>query len=133
VSGLFGAVFLVDQAKDLEEIITRLKLPAETIKKLDPEEFDLFTSWTENILTRNIQPEEKNEVVTILQETRPEEVEQMISNVERVLKKTYKDAEIKGIEQGILLVARQMLLEGEDVEKIIRYTGLSMEAIEQLQ
>jgi predicted transposase/invertase (TIGR01784 family) len=141
LSGLFGAVFLVDQAKDLEEIITRLKLLAETIKKLDPEEFELFTSWTENILTRNIQPEEKNEVVTILQETRPEEVEQMISNVERVLKKTYKDAEIKGIEQGIekgieqgiLLVARQMLLEGEDVEKIIRYTGLSMEAIEQLQ
>ena len=41
----------------------------------------------------------------------------MISNVERVLKKTYKDAEKhgiaqgieQGIEQGILKVAKQML------------------------
>jgi predicted transposase/invertase (TIGR01784 family) len=105
----------------------------ETIKKLDPEEFDhLFTSWTENILTRNIQPEEKNEVVTILQETRPEEVEQMISNVERVLKKTYKDAEIKGIEQGVTKVAQQMLLEDVDIEIIKRCTGLSDEEIEKL-
>jgi len=47
-------------------------------------------SWTERILTRNIQPEEKKEVASILQETRPGEVEQMISNVERVLKKLLK-------------------------------------------
>jgi predicted transposase/invertase (TIGR01784 family) len=108
-----------------------------TIKQLDEEEFMLFKSWTEKILTRNIQPEEKNEVVTILQETRPEEVEQMISNVERVLKKTYKDAEIKGIEQGIeqgvTKVAQQMLLEDVDIGIIKRCTGLSDEEIEKLK
>ena len=65
----------------------------------------------------------------MLQDTRPEEVEEMISNVERVLKKSYKDAE----KQGILKVAKQMLLEGEDIEKIERYTGLSKETIEQLK
>ncbi len=149
LSGLFGAVFLVDQAKDLEDIITRLKLLAETFKNLEREEFDLFTSWAENILTRNMKSDQKKEVVNILQETRPEEVEEMISNVEKVLKKTYKDAEKQGIEKGleqgieqgleqgiekgILSVARQMLLEGEDVEKIMKYTGLSREAIEQLK
>ena len=53
----------------------------------------------------------------------------MISNVERVLKKSYKDAE----KQGILKVAKQMLLEGEDIEKIEKYTGLSKETIEQLK
>jgi len=57
----------------------------------------------------------------------------MISNVERVLKKSYKDAEKHGIEQGILKVAKQMLLEGEDIEKIEKYTGLSKEAIAQLK
>ena len=65
----------------------------------------------------------------------------MISNVERVLKKSYKDAEKhgiaqgieQGIEQGILKVAKQMLLEGEDIEKIEKYTGLSKETIEQLK
>jgi len=54
-----------------------------------------------------------------------------------VLKKSYKDAEKhgieQGIEQGILKVAKQMLLEGEDIEKIEKYTGLSKETIEQLK
>ena len=61
----------------------------------------------------------------------------MISNVERVLKKSYKDAEKQGIEQGIeqgiLKVAKQMLLEGEDIEKIEKYIGLSKETMEQLK
>ena len=57
----------------------------------------------------------------------------MISNVERVLKKSYKDAEKHGVEQGILKVAKQMLLEGEDIDKIVKYTGLSKEDIEQLR
>lgn len=61
----------------------------------------------------------------------------MISNVERVMKKAYKDAEKKGMEQGIELtvikVARQMLVENEDIEKIKRYTGLSDEEIEKLK
>ncbi len=69
----------------------------------------------------------------------------MISNVERVLKKTYKDAEKKGIEQGIeqgmeqgielslTKVARQMLIEGIDLEIIKRCTGLSDEEIEKLK
>jgi len=141
LSGLFGAVFLVDQAKDLEEIIARLKLLAETIKNLEDEEFALFTSWAENILTRNMKSDQKKEVANILQETRPEEVEEMISNVEKVLKKTYKEAEKqgmekgmeKGIARGILLVARQMISEGEDIEKIMKYTGLSRQDIEQLK
>jgi len=93
----------------------------------------LFKRWTERILTRNIEPEEKKEVASILQETRPEEVEQMISNVERVLKKTYQDAEKKGVELGVTKVARQMLIEGIDLEIIKRCTGLSDEKIEKLK
>jgi len=84
-------------------------------------------------LTRNIEPEEKKEVASILQETRPGEVEQMISNVERVLKKTYKDAENKGVELGLAKVARQMLIEGIDLEIIKRCTGLSDEEIVKLK
>ncbi len=57
----------------------------------------------------------------------------MISNVERVLKKAYKDAEKKGIEQGVTKVARQMLIEDVDIEIIKRCTGLSDEKIEKLK
>ena len=53
----------------------------------------------------------------------------MISNVERVIKKSMEDAEKKGMEK----VAKQMLAEGEDIEKIVRYTGLIKEDIERLK
>ena len=46
----------------------------------------------------------------------------MISNVEGVIKKSMEDAGKKGMEKGIEKVARQMLAESEDIEKIIRNT-----------
>jgi len=45
LSELFEAVFLVDQAEELDKITTRLNLLAETIKNFDVEEISLFTSW----------------------------------------------------------------------------------------
>ena len=42
---------------------------------------------------------------------------------------TYKE---EGIDEGIKLVAKEMKEEGESIEKIIRYTGLSREQIEAL-
>lgn len=53
----------------------------------------------------------------------------MISNVERVIKKSLEDAKNEGLEK----VAKQMLLDGENIEKIIKYTGLSREIIEKLK
>lgn len=47
LSNLLGAVFLVDQAKSIAEIIERLKKLSGVIKKMEPEEFRLFISWTE--------------------------------------------------------------------------------------
>ena len=81
----------------------------------------------------------------------------MISNVERVIKKSLEDAKIEGMEQGIVKgmekgiekgiekgmekgmvkgmekVAKQMLSDGEEITKIMRYTGLSKENIERLK
>jgi len=145
LSNLLGAVFLVDQAKSIAEIIERLKKLSGVIKKMEPEEFRLFISWTENILTRGISSVKKEEIAGIMKKSHPEEVETMISNVERVIKKSLKDAEKqgekqgiekgmrRGIERGIIKVAKQMLAAGEDIEKIMRYTGLSREEIEEIK
>jgi len=104
---------------------------------MEPEEFRLFISWTENILTRGISSVKKEEITGIMKKSHPEEVETMISNVERVIKKSLKDAEKQGekqgIERGIIKVAKQMLAAGEDIEKIMRYTGLSREEIEEIK
>ena len=61
----------------------------------------------------------------------------MITNVEKVIKKSREEAKKegmeKGIEKGIEKVARQMLEDGEYMEKIMKYTGLSREEIEKLK
>jgi predicted transposase/invertase (TIGR01784 family) len=145
LSGIIGAVFLLEQAKSLEDIMGHLKKLVETIRKMEPEEFILFASWAKNILTRDLAPEKKKEVAGILEKTRAEEVEELISNVEKVLKKSLEDAKNegmerglekgieKGLEKGLEKVARQMLSDGEDIGKIIRYTGLSREKVERLK
>lgn len=68
----------------------------------------------------------------------------MISNMERVLKKSRAEALEegrekgrqegleKGLEQAIIKIARQMLVEGEPIEKIVKYTGLPKDDIEKL-
>ncbi len=134
LSNLIGSVFFLDSAKNLEEIITRLKKLITITKKMTPDEFSLFARWTEHILARGLSIKQKGKISGFIKETRPEEVEEMITNVERVLKKSWKEAEKqgmeKGLEKGLEKVAKQMLLKGEPLEKIIEYTGLSREEVE---
>ncbi len=133
LSNLVGSVFLVDKSNELQDIIEQLKKLIAIIKNLETEEFRLFTNWAEKILTRDLPLKQKGKVTNFLKDTRPEEVEEMITNVERVLKKSWKEAETKGVEKGVEKVARQMLIDGEPVEKIMKYTGLSEEELEKLK
>jgi len=123
----------VDKSNELQDIIEQLKKLIAIIKNLETEEFRLFTNWAEKILTRDLPLKQKGKVTNFLKDTRPEEVEEMITNVERVLKKSWKEAETKGVEKGVEKVARQMLIDGEPVEKIMKYTGLSEEELEKLK
>ena len=137
LSNLFSVVFMLERVEKLEEIVDCFYKMISVIKKLNPEEFKLLKSWSKFILARDLPKEGKEELVRILDESRTEEVEKMISNVERVIKKSIDDAMEKGMEkgmeQGIVKVARQMLADQEKLEKIIKYTGLSREEIENLK
>ena len=125
LSNLVGSVFLVDKSSELEDIIEQLKKLISIIKNLEAEEFRLFTNWAEKILTRDVPLKQKETLTIFYKDTRPEEVEEMITNVERVLKKSWKEAENKGVEKG----ARQMLIKGVPTEEIMEYTGLSEEEL----
>jgi len=133
LSNLISVVFMLDRVEELEEIVDCFYRAVSVIKKLTPEEFKLLKSWSKFILARDLPEEGREEIVHILDESQPEEVDKMISNVERVIKKSMEDAEKQGMEKGMEKVARQMLSEGEDIEKIIRYTGLNKEDIEKLK
>ena len=114
----------------------QLKRLSSQIEKLDPEEFQLFFSWAKKIMLRGSPPEKKEEIIDVLENVRPGEVDEMLTNLEKNLKKAFEDAKKEGIERGMEKgmekVAKQMLANGEDIEKIIRYTGLTREEIERL-
>ena len=141
LKNLMGAVFLLDQAKNLEEVVSYLKELIETFQKMDEKEFRLFVSWGQNILTRGLSSKEEKEIKTILDNSRPEEVDEMITNVEKVLKKSYEDAEKKGKEEGKKEakkerdkeIAKLMLADRKDIDEIMKYTNLTKEEIEKLK
>ena len=86
LENLLGAVFLLDQCKNFIELITRLKKLAKIISKMNKNEFNLFVTWAKNTLTRILSPKQRKKFVEILENANPGEVEEMITNVERVLK-----------------------------------------------
>ena len=53
----------------------------------------------------------------------------MISNVERVLKKSHEDAKKESRKE----VAKMMLEDNKDIEEIKKYTSLTKEEIEELK
>ncbi len=50
-----------------------------------------------------------------------------------IAERLFNEGMEKGMEETANKIAREMLAEGEDIEKIIRYTGLSKEEIEKLK
>ena len=57
----------------------------------------------------------------------------MITNIEKNLQKAWEEAENKGVEKGVVKVAKQMLIKGVPAEEIMEYTGLSEEELEKLK
>jgi len=143
-SNLISSVFLLDQVSDFSQIIQRMNLLLDTLRHLSEEDFQLFTGWTQRILTRNMTPRQHDQITQVFTNTRPEEVDSMISNVERVLKKTYEEAEKKGkkegmeegkkegMEQARQAMARQMIAKNFALSDIAELTGLDREKVEGL-
>ena len=100
---------------------------------MDEKEFRLFVNWGQNILTRGLSSNKQEEIKTILDNSRPKEVDDMITNVEKVLKKTYEDAEKKGKKERDKEIAKLMLADEKSIDEIMKYTSLTKEEIEKLK
>jgi len=141
LSNLVSVVFMLDRVEELEDILECFHKSIAVIKKLSLEEFQLLKSWSQFILARNLPQEGKEEITRILDESSPEEVDKMISNVEKVIKKSVEDAEKQGMEKGMekgikkrnMEIAKRMLAQGIDINTIASCTDLSKEEIEKLK
>ncbi|MGV8149951.1 MAG: Rpn family recombination-promoting nuclease/putative transposase [Alkaliphilus sp.] len=150
---LIKTVFLMDRARNPVEIMQQFHKVENILTGFTVSDYQLFKTWVEKILSRGLPTEKQTEMAKIIEESDSEEVSEMISNVERVLKeafeKTQMDSlaigklegreegreegifigEVKGREEGKLEVAERMLGENLSIDLVVRITGLSYDEI----
>ena len=77
LANLIGTVFLIDQAQNLKDYLNRLIEIGPILRKFDTKSFQLFASWLKMILSVKLPDEAKQKIIKILDESKPEEAEQI--------------------------------------------------------
>lgn len=136
-SNVVSSVFYLDQTVDPRELVARLSKLADVLKEMDLEQFQQVMVWLRNVIRRKLPGPLQEEVDRVLEETGPQEVEKMITNIERTLDEMKRQAlmegELKGKAdgkiEGKVEVARAALKKGLSVDDVAEITGLSMETV----
>ncbi len=141
---LIKTVFLMDRAKNSVEVMQQFSKTESILKNFDVSDYQLFKTWAKNILSRGLPVEKQAEMAKIIKESDPEEVSEMISNVERVLKEAFEKTQMdslamgkmegkeEGREEVKLELVERMLGESLSIDLIVRITGLSYDEIEKI-
>ncbi len=136
-ANVVSSVFYLEQTADPPDLAERLRKLAGVLAGLTPEQFRQVTIWLKSVSERKLPEPLRAEVDRVLDETKPQEVAKMISNVERALDKMQKQAlmngKAEGRAEGMADTARAALREGLEVDMISKITGLSKKAVLELK
>jgi hypothetical protein len=107
---LVGSVFLLDRADHVQDLIRLLKDLRGTIQRFNELEYGLFRNWARRILAGKL-PRTSREM--LLQMIDEEEVDRMITNIERVIDKALADKYRQGKQVGLAEGKKAGLAEGK--------------------
>jgi len=131
LANLIASVFFIDKTTDRSnELLKRLNKVVEKLKGLSSEDTYIMYNWLKKIVARDIKGKFEKEIDDIFQ--KEGKVENMVYAIERVIKKEKMDAKKEGKMEEKIQIAKEMLREGDSVEKISRITKLSVDEIEKL-
>lgn len=133
LSNTIGAVFLLDQTEDREQLLERLAKLMLTIGQLSTEGQQKLLAWIGNILLQKLPDNEPG----IRELMKKEKGAASFMGLEKVLDDIEQRGRLAGEQNGKQQareqVVKQMLAEQLDVELIARVTGFSLTQIEQLR
>lgn len=137
LSNTLSAVFLLDKAKDQEQLRIYLSKLMKTIRQIQEEDQQRFVAWMSNMLRTKL-PENDLVVQQLINDMKGEE---KIMGLEKVLDDMIKKGKEEGKEEGYQIgeeqtlekIATRLLAENIDDETISRVTGYPLEKIEQLR
>lgn len=146
---LISSVFVLDRVSDEEAMLGKLRRLKDILKGLPSAEWNLFWNWAQYIMTRSLTATDRAVVSRIVRESKPEEADSVISNLEETLRRSYERKHSEGKQEGILLgklegklegmlegkqeVARRLLAMGMPVAQVVQVTELPEEEIRKLQ
>lgn len=141
LSSVIAAVFLMEQSRQEREIVKHLWLLSENIMSWTPMQIRQFNQWVDVFIGRDLPELEREDLHRVLEHNNPEEVEQMISNLERVMKEARwkhrmegkQEGMKEGLQEGKLEIARRMLQQGMSTEQIKALTELTDEQLNRLK
>jgi len=133
LSNLIGTVFMLDQATNEQELIEKLEKIAHIVEKFNTQTYIMFAIWFKNVVGSALSEETREKVDKMMDQTKPKEVRQMISNITEVIKKSRMDGIMEGKMEGKMETAKNMLAKNLSEELISEVTGLSLAQIEALK
>ncbi|WP_425447702.1 Rpn family recombination-promoting nuclease/putative transposase, partial [Dethiothermospora halolimnae] len=145
LSNLVSSIFLLDQEIDQKELIRRLTKIKYILKRVSPEQFDVFKQWLKKIIKPRLDKSNESDVDKVLDESNQREVDIMVHNLEKTLDNIKRQGIEQGIEQGLKegmskgryeekrQVAMKMIKEGLDIEIIMNITGLNRKEVLKLK
>ena len=129
LANLIGTVFLIDQSKDFKDYMNRLLEIGPILRKFDTKSFQLFASWLKMILSVKLPDEAKQKIIKILDESKPEEAEKMVTNIEKIIENLYEE----GLMAGKIEVAKNLLGKSITEDLVSETTGLPIEQIRKIK
>lgn len=123
LANLIATVFFIDKTNNKStELINRLKEVAIKMQNLSSDDLNIMWNWIKNVITRGLNSEFEKEFDDIFQ--KEGKVENMVYAIERVIEKEKLDAKVE--------IIREMIKEGDSIDKISRITKLSVAEIEKI-
>jgi predicted transposase/invertase (TIGR01784 family) len=111
---LISSVFLLDRIDHVEVIVRQLRALQGTIQRFSEIEYGLFWNWTRRILANKLPHASKQFLLEIADY---EEVDRMITNIERVIDKALSEKFRQGKQTGLAEGKKVGLAEGKLAEK----------------
>ena len=118
---------------DQEEIIKRLRKIIYILKKISPEQFNVFKQWLKNIIKPRLEENLQQQVDEIIEKSNQQEVDSMVSNLGKTLDNIISDNTKKGMKKQAMNTAIEAIKMGLSNEMITKLTGLKEEEIDDLR
>ena len=111
------------------DVLQRLKDLVDVMKNMSEEEFTSIKRWLINISAPLLPAGKKEELERIIEESKPWEVENMISNFAKNINRLKEEA----VKERDLEIAEKLLNMGLEVEKIAEVTDLDRNKVEEIK